>query len=298
MNAPERIIPERFDVSLPVTQAITVNLKLADGALATAQSYEIDSNDMAQIVADQRNTFLKNITTIKELKKGFVAPAKVIIANAEALFDPALDELDASVKHLNAGLLTWDQKEKERMAKEKAEREAEERRIRQKAEQEAAAARAKAEDEAREARRKAEEAEEKRQQAIREGNAKEAARLAAESAKQEEKAAAAIENGNAKAAEAQMHATAIAAAAPAPEPVKIAGNSFRKNWIAEIKPGLNEAAVKTMIATAAVNGRPELLALLDLNMSQCNKLAKAYEAAANIPGMVTRDAPVTAGSRK
>lgn len=306
MNAPaERMIPERFDVSLAVTPDLVVKLKLADGVLEMAQSFVIDCAEVAQIVADNRNSNLKAIATFKELKKGFVAPAKTIIANAEALFDPGLEELEAAVKHSNANLLGWQQSEDKRLAAEKAERDAEDRRIRQEAERKAAEVRAKAEEEARENQRRAAEAEAKRQQAIREGNAKEAARQAAERARQEEKAAAAIENGNAKAQEATLAAAAVSASTPAPVATKIAGNSFRENWIAEFKSGLDAAAVKLQIVQAicgnAVNSaaaRPDLLALLEIDMSAANRRAKALKKLANIPGMETRDAPIAAGSRK
>jgi len=299
MNArTELAIPESFAVTLPVTPEVIVKLKLADGALTTAQSYEIDSTDMAQIVADQRNGYLKTITTLKELKKGFVKPAKDIIANAEALFDPALEELDLAVKHLNGGLLTWDQKEKARIDQEHREREAEDRRIRQDAERKAAEETARAEAKAAEQYRIAAEAEKARQKALAEGNARAAAAAAAQVAVANKKADAAIENGQAKAAEAINTAAAVVAATPETHQAKIQGNSFRTNWVAEINPGLSEDDVKLLIVEAICNGRAELFALLDLNMSACNKTAKGFEGRTNIPGMTARNSPVTAGSRK
>lgn len=304
MNAPERIMPTGFEVSLPVTQDIVVQLKLADGALITAQSYEIDSPDMAQIVADQRNVNLKNIATLKELKKGFVAPAKAIIANAESLFDPAIEELGLAKDCLNGKLLGWQQSEDKRIAQERAEREAAERKARQEAERKAAEERARAEAVAAEQRRKEAEAEAARVQAVKDGNARAAASAAAAVARAREAAVAAIENGNARAADVQMQATAIAAAAPVAEITKITGNSFRENWVAEFKPGLDEETVKLLIVKAicgnAVNSaaaRPELLALLDLNMSACNKTAKAFKTVTSIPGMVAVDRPITAGRK-
>lgn len=306
MNAPERIIPTQFAVSLPVTQDVVVKLKLADGALELAKSFVIDSSDVAQIVADQRNANLKSVALLKEIKKNFVKPAKEIIANAEALFDPALEELDAAIRHQNGTLLTWQQSEDKRLAEERRVREAEERRVRQEAEQKAAALRAKAEEEERVKRQKAAEAEELRKQALEKGDAREASRLAGESAKLNQQADAAIENGNAKAQEVHMAATATVAATPILQATKVTGNSFRENWIAEAKPGFTERDIVAAIARAAMIGepennvapRPELLALLDLNTSAARSMAKTYKGLANIPGMVTRDQPVVAGSRK
>jgi hypothetical protein len=176
--------------------------------------------------------------------------------------------------------------EQKRLADEaERQRQAEERRVRQEAEAKAAAERAKAEQIAAEQRRQAEAAEAARRKAEAEGNAKAAARAAAEAATLQEKAVATIENADAKAAETIMAAQAALQLPPATAE-KVAGFSLRDNWKAELHPGKGEYAVIALIVEAIANGRSDLLALLKLDMSAADKLAKALKGAMNVPGML------------
>jgi hypothetical protein len=265
--------------------------------IEVASAYEIGDHETAQQAAEELNVIMKSIVELKTLKAGFVKPAKDIIGNAEKLFDPGIEGFEAAAKMLKGRLLEYQENENARIAVERAAREAEERRLRQEAEEAAAVARAKAEEIAREERRKAEAAEQARAQAEASGNARAAAKAAAEAAKATERAQAAIENGNAIAQEALVSAVAESAAAPIAEPARIVGFSTRKNWKAELKAGITEDQAKALILVAAAT-RPELLALFDLNQSRLDKWAKAQEAAMNVPGYSARNVPIAAGSKR
>ena len=173
-----QVAPQPLNVSLVMTPAMFASLQREQGALDVALAYEIDSTDMAEMANIELVSVKGRIKTVKEWKSGFVEPAKRIIANAEGLFDPALESLSKAEGALKSGLMLWQEKETKRIEDARRAQEEIERKARQKAEQEAAAARAKAEQDAAEARRKAQEAEEARQKAEAEGNAS-AARAAA-----------------------------------------------------------------------------------------------------------------------
>jgi hypothetical protein len=264
--------------------------------IEVASAYEIADHETAQQAAEELGVIMRAIAELKAGKASFVKPAKDIIANAEKWFDPGIEGFEAAAAMLKGRLLEYQQNEQARIAVERAAREAEERRVRQEAEEAAAIARAKAEEIAREERRKAEAAEQARAQAEASGNAKAAARAAAEAAKATERAQAAIENGNAAAQEALVSAVAESAA-PIAEPTRIVGFTTRKNWKAELKAGITEDQAKALILVAAAS-RPELLALFDLNQSRLDKWAKAQEAAMNVPGYSARNVPIAAGSKR
>jgi ATPase subunit of ABC transporter with duplicated ATPase domains len=171
-------------------------------------------------------------------------------------------------------------------------REAEERRARQEADAKAAAERARAEEQAAAARKLAEEAEAKRVAAVAEGNKRAAAAAAAEKAKQEEQARSVIENGEAKAMELQLAAAAAPTTVVAPEPVKLAGFSTRENWVAEFAAGMREDDVKLALCQAIAGGRPDLLALLAIDMPAANRLAKAQKKNMHAPGLQAVNRPV------
>lgn len=292
--------PTTQTIVLPVSEQLMAGIRSA-GAVVEAQAWEITDAQMAQLAAVQRTTWAKRIDAIKSMRKDFVEPAQLILERAKKWFLPPIEDLEAGREILGAKLLTWDQQEKARLAREQAERAAAARRLRQEAEAKAAAERARAEEQAREARRKEQEAQEAQRKALAEGNARAAAAAAAEAAKQAEKAQAAVENGEAKAQAAQLEAAAHVAAAPVAEPVKIVGQSVKDNWVRELVPGLTEEDAKAMIAAAATRGaelRPELLGLLKLDTSAIDKMAKALKGSMRVPGFVAVNRPQIAGSRK
>ena len=292
--------PTTQTIVLPVGEKLMAGVRPA-GAVIEAQAWEITDADMAQLAANQRTEWAKRADQISEMGEEFVKPARDALASVRATFNkwlkPAIDDLNAGREILGAKLLAWDQAEKARLAREQAEREALARRLRQEAEAKAAAERARAEEQAREARRKEQEAQEAQRKALAEGNARAAAAAAAEAAKQAEKAAAAVENGNAKAQEAQLAAAAQVQAAPVAAPVRVAGQSVKDNWIAEMNTGLTEDQAKALIVAEAAT-RPELLGLLELDTGAINKMAKALKGAMRVPGFTAANRPLLAGSRK
>lgn len=281
-----------LSVTLAMDEATRQQLRQSESIVEVAEAYVIDSPEMAQSAKLELDSVKARYRKIEELRKGFIAPARQIIDNAQALFNPALRALEHAEVILKSRLSGWTV-EQQRIADE-ARRKAqeEERRRQQEAESQAAAARARAEEQAAQKRREAEEAEARRKQAEAEGNTRAAAAAAAEAAKKEEQAKAAIENGEAKATEVQLAAAAAPTAVTVPEPTKVSGFQLRDNWIAELAG--DEDAAKVAICTAIGNGRIELLSLLALDMKAANKLAKALKGNFNVPGLKARNAPIAA----
>jgi hypothetical protein len=156
--------------------------------------------------------------------------------------------------------------------------------------------RARAEEQARAQRKLAQEAEERRLAAEREGNSRAAAAAAAEAAKATEKAASVVENAEVTAQEAILTAAA-APTAPVVEVQKIEGFSTRSNWIAELTVGKTEEQAVLEIAGEIAAGRRDLAALLQLDMTSANRLAKALKSAFNVPCLRAVDRPVAASRR-
>jgi hypothetical protein len=205
--------------------------------LEVANAYEITDHETAQQAANELTTIKSAIAELAAGKKGFVQPARDIIANAEKWFDPGIEGYEKSEALLKTRLLEWSERERARIAAERAKQEAE----------------------------------------------AEAARAAAEATGNAEDAMAAAVAGSAIAAPEEM--------------ARIAGFTTRKNWKAQLMPGISEEQAKAMILAEA-GARPELLALFDLNMGRLDKLAKAQEAAMSVPGYVARNVPIAAGSRR
>lgn len=291
--------PKVLSVSLTMTPELAGELQREQGALALAQAYVIDGPEMAQEANKQLQLVKGRITRLKELKGGFIAPAKQIIANAESLFDPAIQANQQAEHHLKSALLTF-QVEEERKAEEaRRARDAEERRQRQEADAKAAAERARAEEQAREARRQAEEAEAARRKAEAEGNVRAAAAAAAEAAKATARADAAIENGEAKAQQAQLTAAAAQSQVEAPAPTALGGFSKRDNWVAELAVANDEEALRLIVS--AVTGiepakfvRPDLLAGVKLDWPTWNRLAKGLKKQMSVPGLRSVNKPIAA----
>ncbi len=282
-------------VHLRMDETIRTELMRAENSLSVAETFEIDGPDMAQLVAKERTQLAVRIDRIKELRKGFLAPAQQIIDNAKALFDPAITALESSRSLLGDRLLVWDKMERDRVAAENAERVAQARKARQEAEAKAAAELARANEIAAAERRKAEEAEAARRKAEAEGNTRAAAAAAAESAKAFERAQAVQENAAARATQVQIEASA--SAVPMETVAKIAGTSVRDNWVAELLPNISEDHAKVMIVKEAASN-PQLMGLLKLDVSAINKLAKALKDVMSVPGFKAVNKPTLAGSRK
>lgn len=290
MGATEQVL----SVQLTMTPEIAATLQRESGALEVAQAFRVDSPDMAVFANSELKLVKERTARLKELKAGFVAPAKQIIGNAEALFDPPLAALDAAEKHLKGELTTWTA-EQERIADEaRRAREAEERKRRQEAEAKAAAERAKAEEIAREERRKAAEAEVARVKALAEGNAKAAAKAASDAAAAEQRGKAAIENAEVKATQIELASVSMPSTVVVPEPQKLEGFSTRDNWVAELNDSVTEDQATLLIAQAIATGRTDLLPLLKRDPAACNRLAKAQKKSMNVPGMRAVNRPIAA----
>lgn len=317
--APEaEIQDERIELAVVVTPEVQRIIR-STGALAVAQAYDVDCAAVAQALADERRGWASAIDKLDAVEKDLMEPVKVALTSMKGKlakwFGPRRQDLTLARELAGQKLLAWENAEKERVARENAAREAEARKIRQEAEQRAAAERAKAAEAARLEREKAAAAEEARRKAKedadrarREGDAKAAAEAerrakaaAAEFAKAQEKEHAALENGAAKAQEVQMQAAAVVSAAPVAVVTKIAGQALKDNWLAELKPGTSIDQAKVLIVEAIHAGRHELLGMIEIDTAPrgaLNKLAAALKGAFNVPGFAAVNRQTIAGARK
>ena len=289
--------PAGMSVVLTMDDVTAQQIRQGEDAMnLTVLFANIDSPEMAQAASDERTALAKRIDALKAREKKFLEPAKSIIEEAKELFKRPIATLEAAREQIGKYWLTWDTAEKARAAAAQALIDEEARKIRQKAEQDAAAARAVAAQKAEAERQTAREAEQRRLDAIAAGNKAAAAKAASDAAKALERAQAAQENGDAKA---QAIQTEAVASMPAVEhaPVKTAGTSTRPNWVAELWPNTSEAAALGMIVAGVANN-PSLIGLLQLNQTALNGMARALKDSMNVPGYVARNRPVLAGSRK
>ncbi len=300
---------EALAVKLEMDEVTRGQLVSFETILEVVNEYVVDSPAMAQLANDELRTIKTKIVKVDEMRKGFIAPARQIIAHAEALFDPALKALRQAETLLKDRLGTFAQ-EQQRLADEsRRAQEAAERKIRQEAEQKAAAERARAEQEASEKRRQATVAEEARKKAVAEGDSRAAVAAAAQSARLEEEARARQEEGEIKAAAAQLAAAAsVSAQAPTLVAAKIDGFSMRDSWQVELER--DEAYAIRRIAMEFIGvdqnesgelffkpPRAELIGLLAFNAPSANKMAKALKNNLNVPGLRAVNKPIAA-SRK
>jgi hypothetical protein len=280
MNAPADL-----QVVLHMDETLHQSLRRNEGALEEAKAIAIDSPAMADIANTELRDIVSRKKQVAEWRKKFIEPAKQIIANAEALFDPALEALENAEKHLKLLLAAWVRKEEERIAAERRAAEEADRRARAEAEARAAAERARAEEIAAARRREAEEAEAQRRAASESGDTRTAAAAAAASARLNQEAEARVEQAEVKAQEIQMSAPA-ATAAPAAAPAAPKGFGLRDNWIAEVE---KDEKTTILAIAAALPTRPELIGLLKLDMSAAKQMARALKANFNVPGMKAKN---------
>jgi len=274
-----------LSVTLAMTPEIQARLREGEGALSSVKGYEIADHDTANAVAEEMNGYKRAIVKLEDLRKGFLRPAQEIIENAKSLFNPAIEGFKGAEAHCKLLLAGWSDKEQKRIALENAKREEAARKLRQEAEQKAAAELARANKEAEEKRRLALEEEAK-------GNAARAAKL-------REQARGAEENGAAKAQDAHLQAAAAATAMPVAEQQKVSGTSMRDKWVPELAPGVADLAhAKAMIVEVIGKGRVDLLGYLDVNETAVRKAAEGLHEAMSVPGFVAVNRPIVAGSRK
>lgn len=293
---------QRFAVTLDVTPELRNTITRESTALTEVQSYVIDSPEVAQVVVDDMNAIKRRIVNLETTKATFTKPAKEILDAANNLFDAplnALREAEKFCKHLLAG---WGEQERLRLEREKQVRDAEERRIRQEAEQKAAAARALAEEVAAAKRREADEAARKAEQARAEGNARAAAAAEAKAASLNQAAQSALENGAAKAQTVELEAAAQMQPAPAVTTPAVNGVQYRNNWVAKLRQGVTEEQAKRLIiaecAKEMATGTSPLLACLTVDTKALGRIAKGLQQNMSVPGYEAVNERIVAGSNK
>lgn len=318
MNMP--VDQSTLTATLVMDEAVRSQLKVSLGALAVAQSFNLDpadpdSDEIATLARQELDSIRARAKKLEETRVGFVKPAREIMERAQALFVPAIEGLKQAENLLKGRLLDWQTGRAKLAAEAKAKAEAEARRIQQEAEARAAAERARAAEREREAQAKAAAAEEARRKAAEEaeaarraGDAKaaaakeaEARRQAAEKAKQEEAERRARDEAERKSREAELKAAAEAEAARRQaEQSQVQTASLvnsRDNWIAELEEGKTEQDVIRLLAVAIAGGRSDLITLLKLDLAAAKKLAGAQKNLTQIPGMRVRNVPIPTAAR-
>jgi len=287
-----------LSVTLQMPEDTRAELRSSETAIVQAESFEIDCHELAVAANDELRMVKDRRARIESLRKSFIQPAQQIIDNANALFNPADKALAQAEAVIKAKLVAYQEGQQRKAEEQRRLVDEAARKARQEAEQRAAAERAKAQQRADELRRMADEAEAARVALEADGKKRrQAQQAAAEAAKLREQADQTIENGEAKAREAQLAAAASAAPSAIAAPAKLEGFTTRENWICEFEQGLDENGVKKKLVEH-LKERPELLALLKLDMTAAGRIARALKAAFNVPGLVARNDPIAASTRR
>lgn len=251
-------------------------------------------------VANDCSAYLKNLKNaegeVALAKSELLDPIKTWI---EKWISPTHNSIKAAIEHCDAKLLGWTKAEQERVARERREAEEANRKARAEAAARAAAEEARARQAAEQKRRDEAEAEARRKAAEEAGNKREAEKQAALAARLREEAAAKEAAGREASARIQQEAAALAPA-PVREAEKVSGFSTRKNWKARLKAQTEDRAIieigMDIFGIHVKEGgswellpprvrRPELVAMLSLDMKAASQKAKAEEANFNVPGL-------------
>jgi DNA repair exonuclease SbcCD ATPase subunit len=291
--------PKTLNASIVISTADLLQLRSYENELELAKEAFPAVFPLPPEVADMAGSELIRLRSrfkeIDEKRKKYISPAQQIIDQANADHQPALKSIKAADEYI-ADVLSQDQVARKRIADEARRRQEEEARAaRAIEEKKAAEERARAEAEARaraeESRRLAEEAERDKTNA--EALARsEAAKIVAENAASTAEAA----------AQSSLELSTMPIAMPAPVTArKVAGLDMRDHWVAELD-GDEESAKRKLIEGAVGTQmlgfvRPDLLALLTIDMVAANRLAAGLKQALNVPGLIARNVPVPAKSR-
>lgn len=289
--------PHDLAIKIELTDAARAAMTANGGCLRLAESYEIDSHDIAELAAAEILAFNKQIANITAMHDDLAKEPKATIAKLRAWFVPGIKEREEAIGILKTRLKLWNEHETARIALENKRRQDEADRVRREAEAKARAEQERAAQIARDKQREADEQEALRAKAEAEGNTRAAAAAAAAKGRAEQESAAAIQVGQDKAEHHHMaSAAATTTAAPKVAP-KVAGVSMKDNWIAKLKPDVTEAEAKRLIVAAAP-AAPMLLGVIEISQGSLNKLAKGLHEAFDVPGYVAFNDRQVAGKHK
>lgn len=298
--------------TLMLDDATRARLRRAAAIVADANAYDIDCTETAEMANAELKAVKSRAKEIEAMETDFVAPAKLMLANAVKWFRPTKDALTEAERILKAKLVEWQGKEQARVAAEQKAIEDAARKARLEAEQKAAAERARQIEVERKAREEAAKAQAAKLEAQRKAEAARAAgdKEAAAKAEREAKAAAALQakkeeqeqqakaEADRKAREAELEADvrrqaaeeqSRAAAATSPA---LKGFGTADSWVTELdldKAPTEADAIK--LIAAALEKRPELIAVLKLDMVVARRMGTALNANFNIPGLKCTNQP-------
>jgi len=297
LEAPVVEAPHDLTINVQLTDAARAAMTANGGCLRLAESYEIDSHDIAELAAAEILAFNKQIANIKTMHDDLAREPKATIAKLKAWFVPGINEREEAIGILKSRLKLWNEQETARIALENKKRQDEADRVRREAEAKARAEQDRAAQIARDKQREADEQEALRVKAEAEGNTRAAAAAAAAKGKAEQEAISAVQLGQDKAEHHHLAAATVATVAAPVAVAKVAGASMKDNWIAKLKPDVTEAEAKKLIVAAAINA-PMLLGVIEIGQGSLNKLAKGLHEAFDVPGYVAFNDRQVAGKHK
>lgn len=245
------------------SQALLV--KPAADALELAQAMTIDCQEMADQASSELTAWAKQADAIAEWRMGITRPINAAVKNVIDFARPAMDNYEAAAATLRNKVAAWQRAERDRLAREQAQREAEARAQRERMEAEAREQKRQADEAAALAAAKAREAQETQ-------DASERARLQAESERAAQQAAEHLDDAANSAAIAQ-----VIVAQPTAEAPKVAGMRFGDKAELEVD---NKLALLAWIVA-----NPQYVHLADANLPNLRALQKAQGDQFAVPGV-------------
>jgi len=264
-------------------QTVDAEVRQANNALAVAQSYVIDSTEMAEAAAEDLRDIVTRKKKLTEVRMSMTRPLDESKKRIMELFEPPATALESAENLLKNGLSVWQQHCRKIEEAERAEREKETRRLAD----EARAATVAAEAEAAEVAKAAEAAAAAVKAAEASGDAEAIAAANSAAAAAEAAVVAAEDEANATA----MIADSIEYMAPVvAEKSTLKGVSSRDSYKAEV--------VDLMALVKAVAAGEASIALLEANTKVINKQVAALKTEFKVPGIrVYTQAVVSARAR-
>ncbi len=247
-------------------------LKSAEGMLAIAQSFIIDSPIMYEAAAEELKAIKAKAKALDEERKGITREFDALKKRVMELFKPALSRLEMAEACIKEAMTHWDDEQRRQAAK--AQRILDEH---------AAKERERAEQLAREKVAEAAEADRMAAELAQSGDVEGAAK-----AKEVAAAAAMVAN--------TLQATVYVISAPTVQAntANVEGIRHTSTWKATVT---NKAALVRHIA-AECERHPELLDWVDFNMGYLHEMARALKTATQIPGVTVAEETGIAAAAK
>lgn len=246
-------------------QIVKAEQQRAEGLLEVAQSYQIDSPEMADAAADDLGDIKAKIKALNDQRLSMTRPLDEAKKRIMDLFARPLETLQQAEGTLKKAIADWTAEQRRIAEEERRKAEEAARKEQQRLEAERQAAEKAAREEQERLRREAEEAAKAGNEAAAKAAQEESERVAEEARQQ------ALIN------EQEQHAMTAMAATAAPAAQKLAGISTRENWKGE--------CCDLMALVKAVAAGEASIELLEPNAKEITKRAKALRSEFKVPGI-------------